>query len=97
MHNSRPTRILYEDNHLLGVFKAGGKPHWLTYIAVSRLVVMGILLYPAAKYFGIVGVSVLSAVVSVVDFFISAALTNRITRGRLSDYVHALWVACVFS
>jgi len=79
------------------VFKAGGKPNWLTYIAVSRLVVMGILLYPAAKYYGIVGVSVLSAAVSIVDFVISAALTNRVIGARFLDYVLALWVACVFS
>jgi O-antigen/teichoic acid export membrane protein len=79
------------------VFKAGGKPHWLTYIAVGRLAVMGVLLYPAAKYYGIVGVSVLSAGVSVVDFFISTALTNRVIRGTLADYGQALWAPCVFS
>jgi len=79
------------------VFKAGGKPNWLTYIAVFRLTVMGILLYPAAKYYGIVGVSMLSAVVSIVDFFISAALTNRVIHGGFVDYVQALWVPSVFS
>lgn len=79
------------------VFKAGGKPNWLTSIAVARLVVMGILLYPAAKYYGIVGVSVLSMVVAIVDFFASAALTNRIIHGNLVDYVNALWAPCLFS
>jgi O-antigen/teichoic acid export membrane protein len=79
------------------VFKAGGKPHWLTYIAVGRLVVMGILLYPAARYYGIVGVSVLSAAVSIVDFFVSAALTNQVIHGRLMDYVQALGMPSVFS
>jgi len=79
------------------VFKAGGKPHWLTSIALFRLAVMGIFLYPAARYYGIVGVSVLSAVVSVVDFVISVVLSNRIVRGRLSEYVRVLWVACLFS
>ena len=79
------------------VFKAGGKPHWLTSIALGRLAVMGIFLYPAARYYGIVGVSVLSAVVSVVDFFVSAALTNRIVRGRISDYVAEMWIPVTFS
>ena len=79
------------------VFKAGGKPNWLTYIATFRLAVMGLFLYPAAKYYGIVGVSVFSAAVSVIDFFISAALTNRIVRGRASDFVRCLWVPMVFS
>jgi O-antigen/teichoic acid export membrane protein len=79
------------------VFKAGGKPNWLTYIAVGRLAVMGILLYPAARYYGIVGVSVLSAVVSIVDFFVSAALTSRVIHGRLTDYVRALGMPSVFS
>lgn len=79
------------------VFKAGGKPNWLTYIAVGRLSVMGILLYPAAKYYGIVGVSLLSAVVSIVDFFVSTALTNRVIRGKLTDYVRALWAPFTFS
>jgi len=79
------------------VFKAGGKPNWLTYIATFRLAVMGLFLYPAAKYYGIVGVSVFSAAVAVVDFFISAALTNRIVRGRASDFVRCLWVPMAFS
>lgn len=79
------------------VFKAGGRPNWLTGIALGRLAVMGILLYPAARYYGIIGVSVLSAAVSVVDFMVSAALINRIIRGRFSEYVGALWVASVFS
>jgi O-antigen/teichoic acid export membrane protein len=79
------------------VFKAGGKPNWLTGIALGRLAVMGILLYPAVRYYGIFGVSVLSAAVSIVDFVVSAALVNRIIQGRLSDYVGALWVASVFS
>jgi O-antigen/teichoic acid export membrane protein len=75
------------------VFKAGGKPQWLTYIAFVRLAVMGIFLYPSAIYFGIVGVSVLSAAVSIVDFFLSAYLTNRIIHGRFGEYIRALWVA----
>ncbi len=79
------------------VFKAGGKPHWLTYIAVFRLAVMGILLYPATRYYGIVGVSVLSAVVSIADFGISTALTNEIIHGRVFDYVQALWLPSAFS
>jgi O-antigen/teichoic acid export membrane protein len=79
------------------VFKAGGKPHWLTSIAVGRLAVMGILLYPAARYYGIVGVSVLSAIVSIVDFAVSVFLTNRIVRGRAVDYVAAMWIPVTFS
>jgi len=79
------------------VFRAAGKPQWLTYIAIWRLAVMGIFLYPAARYYGIVGVSVLSSIVSVVDFFISAALTNNVIHGKLYDYVQALWLSCVAS
>ncbi len=79
------------------VFKAGGKPKWLTSIALGRLAVMGILLYPAARYFGIVGVSVLSAAVSVIDFAVSAVLTNRLIRGSMSEYVGALGGALSFS
>ncbi len=79
------------------VFRAAGKPHWLTYIAVWRLAVMGILLYPATKYYGIVGASVLSSVVSIVDFFISATLTANVVRGKLNDYVRALWLPLIVS
>jgi O-antigen/teichoic acid export membrane protein len=79
------------------VFRAAGKPQWLTYIAVWRLAVMGIFLYPATRYFGIVGVSVLSSVVSIVDFFISATLTSKVIHGKLSDYVQALWLSTVVS
>ena len=72
------------------VFKAGGRPKWLTYIALWRLITMVLFLYPATKYYGIVGVSALSAVVSVVDFFISATLVNRIVHARATDYIRCL-------
>lgn len=79
------------------VFKAGGKPQWLTYIAVLRLAVMGTLLYPATLYYGIVGVSVLSALVAAADFVLSAVLTNRIIHGRLVDYARALALPTLLS
>lgn len=72
------------------VFKAGGQPKWLTYIALWRLITMLLFLYPATKYYGIVGVSVLSAGVAVVDFFISAALVNRIIQASTMEYVRIL-------
>jgi O-antigen/teichoic acid export membrane protein len=72
------------------VFKAGGKPKWLTYIALWRLTTMLLFLYPATKYYGIVGVSILSAVVSVVDFVISATLVNRIIQANALDYLRSL-------
>jgi O-antigen/teichoic acid export membrane protein len=79
------------------VFRAAGKPYWLTYVAVWRLAVMGIFLYPATRYYGIVGVSVLSSIVSVADFIISATLTSTVIHGTLADYVRALWLSCVVS
>jgi len=79
------------------VFKAGGKPQWLTYMALLRLAEMGIFLYPAVLYHGIIGVSVLSAAVSVLDFVLSAALTNQIVHGTLTDYLRALGPATLFS
>jgi len=64
---------------------------------VLRLAVMGTLLYPAALYYGIVGVSVLSALVAAADFVLSAVLTNRIIHGTLADYVRALAGATLLS
>jgi O-antigen/teichoic acid export membrane protein len=72
------------------IFKASGMTKWLTYIALWRLITMLLFLYPATKYYGIVGVSVLSAVVAVVDFFISAILVNRIIHARATDYIRVL-------
>ncbi len=60
------------------IFRAFGKPQWLTYIALWRLTTMLVFLYPAVKLWGIVGVSALSAVVAVVDFYISATLVSRL-------------------
>lgn len=60
------------------IFKAGGKPNWLVGIAAVRLTVMAALLYPATHYYGIIGVSALSAIVAVVDFVGSMILANRI-------------------
>ena len=72
------------------IFKASGNTKWLTYIALWRLITMLLFLYPATKYYGIVGVSMLSAVVAVVDFFISAILVNRIIHARALDYIRVL-------
>jgi O-antigen/teichoic acid export membrane protein len=76
--------------NLGNMFKAGGKPQWLTYLAFVRMAEMGIFLYPAVRYYGIIGVSVLSAAVSIVDFVISLVLTNQIVHGRLGDYMRAV-------
>ncbi len=73
-----------------GVLKAGGKPNWLFSIAAARLAVMAALLYPATVRFGVLGVSVLSTIVSIVDFGVSTWLVNRIVRARLRDYVAML-------
>ena len=68
------------------IFRAMGKPHWLTSIAVWRLSTMLVFLYPVTKQWGIVGVSALSAVVAVVDFLISAVLVGRLVTAPLPVY-----------
>jgi len=68
------------------VFKAGGRPKWLFYIATWRLAMMAAFLYPAIKYGGVTGVAQLSAIVAVVDLAISLYLTNRIVRAPWSRY-----------
>ncbi len=72
------------------VFKAGGKPHWLLGIAAWRLTTMLVFLYPVTMLWGIVGVSALSAVVSVADFVISIALVNRIAKTTFADFARIL-------
>jgi len=68
------------------VFKGGGKPRWLTGIALWRFLTMAILLYPVTRWWGIVGVSGLSAVVAVVDFAISGTLANKVINTTWRDY-----------
>jgi O-antigen/teichoic acid export membrane protein len=68
------------------IFRSLGKPQWLTYIAAWRLTTMLIFLYPVTKRWGIDGVSALSAIVAVVDFFISAALVSRLVNAPLTAY-----------
>lgn len=79
------------------VFKAGGKPKWLTYIAAWRLTTMLLFLWPAIKMGGIIGVSVFSAAVSVVDFGISVWLTNKIIQAPWIAYVRLLLPQSVVS
>ncbi len=69
------------------VFKAGGKPKWLVYIAIWRLITMASLLYPAIQWRGITGVAILSAAVAIVDFAISLTLTNRIIKAHWLSYL----------
>jgi O-antigen/teichoic acid export membrane protein len=68
------------------VFRALGKPQWLTYIAAWRLATMLIFLYPVTKRWGINGVSALSAIVAVVDFVISASLVGRLVAAPWRAY-----------
>lgn len=79
------------------VFKAAGKPKWLLYIATWRLVTMAALLYPATIRWGVVGVSALSTIVSIVDFGISVLLINRVIDTRVMDYVKMLTPIFVFA
>ncbi len=68
------------------IFKAGGKPQWLSGIAIWRLVTMTVLLYPSIQWAGLIGVCALSALVAIVDFLISAILVNRILEASMSMY-----------
>jgi len=72
------------------VFKAGGKPQWLLGIAAWRLTTMLVFLYPVTVRWGIVGVSALSAIVSIVDFIISMTLVNRIAKTTFGDFARIL-------
>ncbi len=72
------------------VFRAMGRPQWLTYIAAWRLAIMLALLYPVTKRWGINGVSALSAVVAVVDFVISASLVGRLVDAPWRAYARIL-------
>ncbi len=72
------------------VFKAGGQPRWLMYIALWRLSMMLIFLYPSIKWGGIIGVSLLSAIISVIDFAISMFVANKIIGASWRKYVQIL-------
>lgn len=72
------------------IFQAGGKPQWLTGIAVWRLITMALLLYPFISRGGLVGVSLLSAGVAAVDFIIAAFLVDKILDARMVTYARIL-------
>jgi O-antigen/teichoic acid export membrane protein len=72
------------------VFRAMGKPQWLTYIAIWRLSTMLVFLYPAVRLGGIVGVSALSTIVALADFYISATLAGRLVNAPWRVYARIL-------
>lgn len=72
------------------ILRAMGKPQWLSALALWRLITMAVLLYPAILWKGIVGVSILSAAVAIVDFGIAAWMTKRLIGGSYVTYVTAL-------
>lgn len=72
------------------VFRAMGKPHWLTAIAAWRLAIMLLTLYPAVRFWGIVGVGALSVVVAVIDFVISATLVGKLVAAPWRAYAQML-------
>lgn len=79
------------------IFQAGGKPQWLTGIAVWRLITMALLLYPFISRGGLVGVSLLSAGVAAVDFVISAFLVDKILGARMVTYARILGPMLVYA
>ncbi|HID34658.1 MAG TPA: lipopolysaccharide biosynthesis protein [Anaerolineae bacterium] len=72
------------------IMRAMGKPQWLSTLALWRFTTMVLFLYPAILWKGIVGVSILSAVVAVVDFGIAAWITNRLIGGGYTPYARML-------
>lgn len=72
------------------IFQAGGKPQWLASIATWRLITMAVLLYPFIRWGGLVGVSLLSAGVAVVDFIIAAFLVDKVLDARMVTYARIL-------
>ena len=72
------------------ILKAMGKPQWISALALWRLITMAVLLYPAILWKGIVGVSILSAAVAMVDFAIAAWMTRRLIGGSYWTYVRVL-------
>ncbi|MBE2232147.1 MAG: lipopolysaccharide biosynthesis protein [Anaerolinea sp.] len=79
------------------IFQAGGKPQWLTGIAVWRLITMALLLYPFISRGGLVGVSLLSAGVAAVDFIIAAYLVDKILDARMVTYARILGPMLVYA
>ncbi len=72
------------------VFRAMGRPQWLTYIALWRLITMVVFLIPVSLRWGINGVSWLSTIVAVVDFVISAWLINKLIDAPWQMYARML-------
>jgi PST family polysaccharide transporter/lipopolysaccharide exporter len=70
------------------IMRAMGKPQWLSGLALWRLLTMAALLYPAILWRGVEGVSILSAVVAIVDFAIAAWLIKRLIGGSYFTYLH---------
>lgn len=80
------------------IFRAMGKPQWLTYIATWRLITMVVLLIPVALKWNINGVSWLSTIVAVVDFVISGWLVNKLIHAPWHAYARLLapaWAAAL--
>lgn len=72
------------------IFRAMGKPQWLTYIALWRLITMAAALYPVTVRWGINGVAALSVAVAIVDFIISASLVGRLVEAPWRAYAEML-------
>ena len=72
------------------IYRASGNPQLLTYLALWRFITMAVLLIPAIRLGGIVGVAILSAVVAVIDFCIAAFLNKRVIGGSYSEYARRL-------
>lgn len=79
------------------VFRAMGKPQWLTYIALWRLLTMlvGLYLVLIPWHLGIMGVAGLSVVVALADFVVSAVLVDRLIAAPLTGYVRMILPAAV--
>ncbi len=76
------------------IFRAMGKPQWLTYIALWRLLTMAAALYPVTVRWGILGVSWLSVAVAAADFMIASWSVGKLVEAPWGAYVRMLIPTC---
>ncbi|MEQ1795839.1 MAG: lipopolysaccharide biosynthesis protein [Nitrospira sp.] len=75
------------------LYNAIGKPQIDFYVSLSRLMVMGALLYPLTVSYGIVGASVAVAMPMVVQFFVGVFLSKRFIGVSIAATLRPLAIA----
>jgi len=79
------------------VYKAVGNPEYISYLTLIQIICIAIAIYPAAEYFGVIGVGYVIVGQNVISLPIGILLALQIVEGELFEFLHLVFYPALAS